>query len=763
MALLPWLAASERMLLSNSLNSCQPDSRFEASLFKVVYTPGNNSADIDLVATSSVQGKVMFDLAVVVYGLPIIKKQVNPCDIKGLDGICPMIPGKTKLSFNVPVSPDVTKTLPGIAFSIPDLDATVRVKMNLTDGRNTQIACVEAQISNGKTVDVKGIKWATAVIAGLALLASGIVSGRGHLNTAAHVASNSLSLFGYYQAQAIIGLSSVHLPPLAQSWTQNFQWSMGIIHVPFMQEIFTWYQRATGGTPANIFSTLLTISVQVQKRAVSLLSDPAINGAARLLRRSNIQTESGSYVVYGIQRVAYRSKIETTNLFMTGLTFFCLFMLITALGVAAFKGIIELCTSSGVLDKDRFLEFRNGWCVILKGIMFRLCLICFPQITILCFWEVTQIDSSAEAILAVVFVLSLTIILGWGTAKVILIARRSIAMHQNPAYILFSDPQCLNKWGFLYIQFRASAYYFVAPVLIYVFIKSMFVSFGQNAGLVQAIGFLVLELSALIASSVLRPWMDKSTNSFNIAIYAVNFVNAVFLVIFSDVFGAPGIVRGSIGVVFFILNASFSLILLIMVIVSTSVTFFRRNPDARYQFMADDRASFMRSQTHLNTTTELDALAATARGDKGGYKAGLDLDDDDGHLHPAHSMNRSASPVNPSMPLFPASRAQSPFRPASPATMVSNTEPRPRSPPSGSRPGQPQSGSRPGQPPSGSRPGQPPSGSRPGQPPPGSRPGQPPSGSRPGPSPSGPQAGPPSSGYRPANNASPWKRGAGYD
>ncbi|KAG5926755.1 hypothetical protein E4U42_002974 [Claviceps africana] len=735
--LLPPLVASERMLLSNSLNSCQSDSRFEASLFNVVYTPANNTAAIDLVATSSVQGKVMFDLAVVVYGLPIVKKVVNPCDIKGLAGICPMIPGKTKLSFNVPVNGDATKNLPGIAFSIPDLDATVRVKMNLTDGRNTQIACVEAQISNGKTVDLKIIKWATAIIAALALLASGVVSGRGHLNTAAHVAANSLSLFGYYQAQAIIGLSSVRLPPVVQSWTQNFQWSMGIIHVPFMQNIFTWYQRATGGTPANIFSTLMTISVQVQKRAVSVLAEPVVNGANRLMRRGNIQTESGSYVVYGIQRVAYRSKIETTNLFMTGLTFFCLFIIIAALGVTAFKGIIELCAIAGLLAKDRFLEFRNGWRIIIKGIMFRLCLIGFPQIIIICFWELTQIDSSAEAILAVVFAVALMVILGWGTSKVILIARRSIAMHQNPAFILFSDPQCLNKWGFLYIQFRASAYYFVVPTLVYVFLKSLFVSFGQKAGLAQAIGLLVLELAAVIASSVMRPWMDKSTNSFNIAIYAINFINSVFLVIFSDVLHAPGIVRGVVGVVFFILNASFSLILLLMVMLSTAVTFFQKNPDARYQFMADDRASFMRSQTHLNTTTELDALAATARGDKGGYKAGLDLDDDDGHLHPAHSLNRAASPVNPSMPLFPAGREQSPFRPASPAGLAP-----PSGPPSGFGPTSPSGGS-------------PSSGYRPTSP---AAPG-PPSGYVP----SSSSGGPPPSGYQPVNNSSPWKRGAGYD
>ncbi|KAI1045310.1 hypothetical protein LB505_014118 [Fusarium chuoi] len=56
------------------------------------------------------------------------------------------------------------------------------------------VACVEADFSNGKTVDLKGVKWATAIIAGLGLISSAVVSGVGHANTAAHVASNSLSL-----------------------------------------------------------------------------------------------------------------------------------------------------------------------------------------------------------------------------------------------------------------------------------------------------------------------------------------------------------------------------------------------------------------------------------------------------------------------------------------------------------------------------------------------------------------------------------------
>ncbi|EGU87028.1 hypothetical protein FOPG_02872 [Fusarium oxysporum f. sp. conglutinans race 2 54008] len=693
--------SGEKILYSNSLNSCQKDNGFKATLFNVALTPNNGSAFVKAVATSSIQGKVIFDIRLSAYGYQFLQQTVDPCTIN-LAGLCPMVSGKIPFKFNLPVGKENLKQVPGIAYSVPDLDATVRVYVNMSS-TGESVACVEADFSNGKTVDLKGVKWATAIIAGLGLISSAVVSGVGHANTAAHVASNSLSLFGYFQAQAILGLTSVGLPPIVSSWTQDFQWSMGIIRVGFMQDIFTWYQRATGGTPESILYNVRQVSVEVQKRSLQAAStsidlfkrsaammprsitEPIGHAAGALAKRANIQTEDGTYIVYGIQRVAFKSRIETTNLFMTGLTFFCIFVVITCLAIAAFKGVCELCVRQKWMAPDKFLEFRNGWMTVLKGILFRLTLIGFPQMVILCLWEFTQQDSPAEVVLAVFFLLGMAFTLAWGASKVIRIARRSVAMHRNPAYILFSDPQALNKWGFLYVQFRASAYYFIVPVLVYTVVKAMFVALAQKNDVAQAVGFIIIEVGFLIAASVLRPWMDKPTNSFNIAIAAINFINAIFLLIFSNVFGLPKIVVGVVGVVLFVLNAAFALILLLMLIVSTALVFFRKNPDARYQFMADDRASFMKSQTQVNATTELDALAATARGDKAGYSnKHLDLDEEDSvsseSLRRRAEMNNQSqtsfqrgdvpprSPVNPAMPLFPADgqRPASPFRNASP-------------------------------------------------------------------------------------------------
>ena len=158
--------------------------------------------------------------------------------------------------------------------------------------------------------------------------------------------------------------------------------------------------------------------------------------------------------------------------------------------------------------------------------------------TVLCLWELTTNDSAGAMVLAVFFFLSFLGILGWASFKVIHIARRSVSLHKNPAYILYSDPATLNRWGFLYVQFRASAYYFIVPLLVYTLVKAMFIAFGQNSGKAQAFALLIIELAYLVAVSMMRPWMDNRTNIFNISICAINFINVIFLIVFTGIFNS---------------------------------------------------------------------------------------------------------------------------------------------------------------------------------------------------------------------------------
>lgn len=551
-------ASAEQMLFSDSLNPCQANNNFSATQFDVVLTPKNNSLSFSVVGVSTIQGNVTIDLVVYAYGLQAYQTTLDPCELN-FQGLCPMSEGQINLpQSNVPIPSSALANVPGIAYSVPDLDATVRVYFNSTN-TGQPAACVEAEMSNGKTVDQKGVAWTIAVISGLALVASAITSGLGHSNTAAHVAANAMALFGYFQAQAFIGMTAVTLPPIVASWTQNFQWSMGIIRVGFLQDIATWYQRATGGTPSTILSSLGTTSVEVQKRSIeyvsALIRRAATNIHNQILRaRSNSAGSNGNdtantIVVRGIQRVGFRAGIEITNIFLTGYIFFMIFVVAVVIGVVIFKLFCELLVKMGRMKGDKFQDFRNGWTTVLKGILFRIVLIGFPQMAVLCFWEFTQNDSGAEMVLAIFTIFTMLAILAWASSKVIRLARRSIAMHKNPAYILYSDPASLNKWGFLYVQFKATAYYFIVPWLVYILVKGMFIALGQGSGVVQAIALVVIEAVFLIILCVMRPYMDKKTNAFNIAIVVINFISAIFLLVFTDIFNQPVSLSRLVGVI----------------------------------------------------------------------------------------------------------------------------------------------------------------------------------------------------------------------
>lgn len=420
----------------------------------------------------------------------------------------------------------------------------MRVKIKDLES-HVQLACVEAELSNGHSVDQKAVAWVTAVIAGLGLMASAITSGLGHSNTAAHVAANAMSLFGYFQAQALIGMCSAPMPPIVSAWTQNFQWTMGIIRVGFLQDMATWYQRATGGTPTTYLSQLSFISVEVQRKMRMRRAIDFTTGAiGRLMARSNAaatEAQAGGerIVLHGIERVGFKARIETTNIFFTGYTFFIVFVLLTVIGVVAFKYMCEGLVKAGKMKGDTFVDFRNGWQTVLKGILFRVVLIGFPQMMVLSFWELTRRDSAGLIVLAILSMITMIGILTWASSKVVRIAQRSIAMHKNPAYILYSDPVALNKWGFLYVQFKAAAYWFIIPWLGYLLIKAMFVGLSQDSGKVQAFAIIIIEAILLVTVCVLRPWMDKKTNGFNIAIAAVNFLSAFFLLMFTEIFKQP--------------------------------------------------------------------------------------------------------------------------------------------------------------------------------------------------------------------------------
>lgn len=250
----------------------------------------------------------------------------------------------------------------------------------------------------------------------------------------------------------------------------------------------------------------------------------------------------------------------------------------------------------------------------------------------LALFEFASHDSSAEIVLAVWILSFMILILSFASIKVWRITRLSQQLHRSAAYLLYSNSKLLNKWGFLYVQYRATMTFFLGIILMYSFIKGSFIGLGQSNGRVQVVGLFILEIVLLAVISWLKPYMDKKTNAFNISIASVNFINIFILLLISDLVPMPvsstplptiaasiltynqplGV--GILGVIYFLLNTVFTGVVIIMTIWTAIRAMIRRNPDSDYPALPDDRHSFMQSLPSL-AISELDALSKTARGE----------------------------------------------------------------------------------------------------------------------------------------------------
>ncbi|AMD20564.1 HDL180Cp [Eremothecium sinecaudum] len=623
--------ADDRHMKISSLLTCMQNSQFQSTKFDVKFSPETNKVNFVIDARTTLTDEIVAEVDLIAYGVVALRRQIDFCNA-GIQALCQPKVGRIDINSSYTLSESITKMIPSVVYSIPDLDAQVRVKVYAKNDMQTQLACVQAVLSNDKTVQTRYASWPIAAIAGIGVLTSGAVSIAGHSTTAAHIASNSISLFIYFQNLAITSMMGVaSVPPIAGAWLQNFQWSMGIIRFPLMQKFFTWYVRSTGGTPVVVHDNRNLLSISVQKRMVkralasgarsiydslsnigSFIANPVSKltlSSAEDVNFENTLTDKDLYttnerdpdsyinkilVLHGIQRVAFKAGIELSNVFLTGIAFLVLFVVAIVVCLVLFKIIVELLTKARIIkEHSKFVEYKRSWGSIIKGTLFRIAIIAFPQVSLLAIWEFTQTDSPAVVVDAVVIFAVIAIVLLYGAFRVISRGRESTRLYKTPAYMLFGDSNFLNRFGFLYVQFKADKYWWLIPLLTYSFLRSLTIAVLQNHGKVQAPLVFVIEIVYFVAICVMKPYLDKRTNAFNIVIHLINLLNSIFFVFFSNLFKQPPIVSSIMAVVLFILNAVFALFLLIFTIVTCALALVHRNPDARYQPMKDDRVSFI--------------------------------------------------------------------------------------------------------------------------------------------------------------------------
>lgn len=602
--------------MATSLVTCMEDSQISPSYFNVTFNADDRSLRYNLDLATEISGNVTAHIQIYAYGFVLIDKTFDMCNM-GWKQFCPLYPGALQISSIEYLSESVVKQIPSIAFNVPNIDAVVKV--DVYDAQtNEKLSCLQSAFSNGKTVSQTGIRWATACIAGLGLLASAFLSTFGNSNAASHIATNAISLFFYFQSVVIVCMQSVdRVPPIALAWSENLAWSMGLIEVPFMQKIFRWYIQSTGGTPTLYFqSTNNQILVQRSLNTIKSVHDYVSNlpVLSKMKRDLNFHLSSNQnlIVLRGIKRVGFNAHIEPTSIVVTGFTFFVIvgFVLV---GLLVFvHSATVLLVRFKAINPNTLGHFRKLFNVILKGTILKYVYIGFSQLVILSLWEFVERDSPAVIVIAV---LTLVMSLGLGAYacwNTYIHGSRSIQKYKNPAAILYGDSGVLHKFGFIYTMFNAKTYWFGSVLLSYALIKGIFIGLIQSSGKASSILLFIVDLAYTILLFVFKPFMNKSTNILNYCMSIVITINSLLFIFFSEVFNQPALVSSIMGWVFFILNAAFSLILLIMILVLITLALISKNPDARFAPARDDRTSFQRMSSLKHSKSEK-ALSAEAQ------------------------------------------------------------------------------------------------------------------------------------------------------
>ena len=623
--------SAEKRLYFNSLVNCMKNNtNIIPNYFSVVFDAQTRSINYDISITAKIQGKLKAYATVYAFGFDIIHETIDLCNLN-LKQFCPLTPSQMEVQSVEYISQHYVNMVPNIAYTFPNLDAVAR--LIITDENNGLLGCLQASFNNGKTVSHEGAKWATAVVAGLGLLVSACLSLFGNSAAASRMSAAAISLFTYFQSVVIISMISVdQVPPIANAWAENLAWSMGLIRIGFMQKIFRWFVQATGGTPTQYLTSGVK-SILTQRSVQSVIKSsifqtvasfflPALSSMTttmpptenELVARKDYDqdtklfipmndVESNDYmlVLRGIDRIGYKSNIEPSSIVCTGFTFFilCLYVLVSIFFIYRYLNkTLMKGTKTNWIHKN--LEYRTAWQPTFKGMLARYIFIGFPQLLILSLWEFTKVDSGAVVTVAVLFLILILSTMALACFQVIRYGSKSVAEHGNPAAILYGNPEVLSRYGFLYTMLNAKKYWFCAVSLGYLFVKSMFVALSQSSGKTQALAIWIIDMIYLGLMCHFLPYLDRFTNVLTVFIQVITTINSFLFTFFSGVYNSPFRVASVMGLVFFIMNAIVSLILLIVILALAAFTIFSKNPDAKFSPTKDDRTSFQQKHRSLD-------------------------------------------------------------------------------------------------------------------------------------------------------------------
>ncbi|KAK1148300.1 hypothetical protein N8T08_010109 [Aspergillus melleus] len=612
-------------LSTDGVSTCLTGADIEVQKMHITYTKSTKQVVFDVSGTNAKEQNVTASLEVYAYGNEVYTKEFDPC---GSDNhvaeLCPVPSGTFSATGSQEIPDSFASQIPSIAFAIPDLDGQAKLQLKSKDD-GKEVACIQSTLSNGKSMQIPGVSYAAAGVAGAALALSGLsaISAAGH--PGAHSSSPGFGdVMGWFHTMATNGMLSVNYPTVYRSFSKNFGFSTGLIPWGQMQQSIDNFRQSTGGnlTEAS-YEFLRNATLEYGDGSSSNSSSKAKRGwnlvvgavelAARDLSTSydnSTSTNDTSDVtsdfkktVSGIEAFAAQLTVPQANIFMTVLLIFAIVVAAIAVGILLVKVILELWALYGSFPK-KLTDFRKDYWGIMARTITNLILILYSIWVLYCVYQLTNGDSWAVKVLAGVTLALFTGVLLFFGFRITHLARK-YRKSEGDASSLYDNRDTWRKYSLFYDNYKKDYWWLFVPVIVYMFAKGCIIAAGNGHGLVQSAGQLIVEALMLALLLWNRPYVGRSGQWINISIQVVRVLSVACVLIFVEELGLSQTTKTVTGIVLIVVQSVLTGILAILIATNTIIHCCRENPHAKRRKEAEKLDRDMDDLTPLDARESL--------------------------------------------------------------------------------------------------------------------------------------------------------------
>lgn len=590
------------ILSSSGFANCNPNAEIRVNHANITFDRSSGIVYFDVSGTSTKEQNVTASLSVTAYGQEVYSRTFNPCE-EHVTQLCPVPEGTFGANGSQVIPEQFLSQIPSIAFTIPDLDG--QATLQLTGGQgNTTLGCIQAGVTNGKTVSIPAVPYVAAGVAVAALALSGFAAlGSAGLVGAPAPAVSFSTVIGWFQSMSMNGMHSVNYPPVYRSFSQNFGFSSGLIPWDQMQTAIDNFRSSTGGNLTNDSVQFLRNSTLTYTDG-SNSSSSSFDFGKRDITTSTNSTEDASSnpqvnnIVHGIGGYVEALTIPQANTFMTVLLIFAIVIAAITVGILLLKVILEGWALFGSFPK-RLTGFRKRYWMTLAKTITQLILLLYGIWVLYCIFQFTNGDSWAAKLLAGVTLAIFTGVLLFFTIKIIIIARRYKAL-EGDSSALYDNKETWLKYSLFYDSYRQGYWWLFVPSIIYMFAKGCVLAAGDGHGLTQTAGQLIVESLMFILLLWTRPFATRGSQIINIFIQFVRVLSVVCILVFVEELGIAQTTKTITGVVLIAVQAGLTGVLAILIAVNAITMCCRENPHRKKRKEAE------KMNREFDTLTPLD-------------------------------------------------------------------------------------------------------------------------------------------------------------